>query len=83
MIKKIFSNTFVNLAFILGIGVLVLWLALKDDPETVIATIKGANLLILVLAVFVVFLWQLMVGLCLKVLTNITHPEYKISDLCL
>ena len=80
MIKKIFSNTFVNLGLILAIGALVLWLVLKDDPQTVLASIASADPMLILVALLAVFLWQFMVGLCLKVLTNITHPEYKASQ---
>ena len=80
MIKKIFSNTFVNLGFIIAIGAFVLWLVLKDDPDVILNTIASADPWILLLALFLVFVWQFMVGLCLKVLTNITHPEYRASQ---
>lgn len=75
-IKKLFKNTFFNIALIFGLAGLVLYFTLRNDGEAVMATLKQVNVIGLIglIALMVFERWLLGWGLASE--CRLTHPKY-------
>ncbi len=78
--KRLFSNYGLNILFIILIGALVIGFSLSLGGEGIIDVIKNVDPLGIGIVLFVVLVWQFVIGIILVVLTRITHPQYKVRE---
>ena len=78
--KSIFSNYTINAIFIILIGVLMIALSFGIGGEGIVDVLKMIDIMDIILVIFIVLLWQFVIGLILVVLTRISHPKYKVID---
>lgn len=80
-LKKAANSYWFNISLIAVITLIVLSVTFKvTNVEDMITLFKNANVFLLGLALFFVFLWQFLVGLGLTLITRITHPKYKVRS---
>lgn len=77
--KKL-NKLFFNVIFIIVVGVLVIIATLSSNFKDVVNTLVNIRVSWLLLAIFITFLWQFLIGLILTVLTRFLHKDYKIRD---
>jgi len=75
-IKKLLQNTVFNILLILALTILVLYFSLKDNGETVLATLRQADIRILVFLFFLMIFERAMLGWGLALECKQSHPHY-------
>lgn len=78
--KKLFSQTWFTILYILILSGLALGLALYDSLDVVVQTLKQINILILVIMAFWGLLPFMIHGLILKLMASHMCPKYKYRD---
>ena len=75
-IKKLFSNTYFNIALIFALAGLVLFFTLKNDGEAVIQTLKNVSIPGLIALVSLMVFERFLLGWGLASECRLTHPKY-------
>lgn len=75
-IKKLFSNTYFNIALIFALAGLVLYFTLKNDGEAVIRTLKNVSVPGLIALIGLMVFERFLLGWGLASECRLTHPKY-------
>lgn len=78
--KKLFSQTWFTILYILVLSTLALGLALYDSFDVVIATITSVNKILLLVMAFWGLLPYIIHGFILKLMANHMMPKYRFID---
>lgn len=74
---KLFKSYTFNIIFALSITGFVLWITLKDNYRQVFQILTHANILWILFTIGLVLFYHGMIGLVLKMLVNISNPNYR------
>ena len=75
--KNKFQSYFLNVVLILSLTTFVLYFTLKDNYVETFALLKHAKLSWLFIVFAAAILYQAIIGLILKIITNMSNSEYK------
>jgi uncharacterized protein (TIRG00374 family) len=75
-LKKLFSSYLFNIALIIGLTGLVVYLTVRDNPQEIFSALEHADPLWMLVIVAMVISIRLFSGFAIKQECNLTHPEY-------
>mgnify|MGYP000033783752 FL=1 len=76
-LRKLFSNYVFNIALIIGLSALVVYLTVKDNPKEIFDQLRTAHPLWILAIVIAVVMIRVFSGMAITYECNLTHPEYK------
>ena len=78
-LKRLFSNYVFNIALIVGLSALVVYLTVRDNPAEIFDRLKNADKVWLVLIMLAMLAFRVLNGYALKLETNLSRPEYTLT----
>ena len=79
-LKRLFSNYVFNIALIVALSGLVVYLTVRDNPTEVFERLQKADRLWIVLIMAAMLLFRVLNGYALKLEANLSRPEYSLAD---
>ena len=79
-LKRLFSNYVFNIALIVALSALVVYLTVRDNPTEVFERLQKADRLWIVLIMAAMLLFRVLNGYALKLEANLSRPEYSLAD---
>ena len=77
-LKRLFSNYVFNIALVIGLSALIVYLTVRDNPAEVFDRLKQADRFWLLLIMAAMILFRVLNGYALKLETNLSRPEYTL-----
>ena len=78
--KKKISSYFFNIILVFSLTAIVLYLTLKDNYVETIELIRNAKLSWIIVVVSLALLYQVIIGLILKTITNMSNKKYSLKQ---
>ena len=79
-LRKLFSNYLFNIALIIGLSALVVFLTVKDNPTEIFERLKSADRLWIAVIICGIVLIRVFSGMAITMECNLTHPEYTLRQ---
>ena len=79
-LKSLFGNYYFNFALIVIFTGVVMYVSLYKNLEAVMAVVANASIFWMVIVVLLAYFLQVIDGLVLKTLANISHPNYSLAN---
>ena len=79
-LRKLFSNYLFNIALIIGLSVLVVYLTIKDNPAEIFEQLQTADRVWVLVIVVSVIMIRVFSGMAITHECNLTHPEYTLRQ---
>lgn len=79
-LRSLFNNYYFNFGLIIFFTVVVFYFTLSGNVQKVIIALQEINFFWLAIVILLTLLVQLFIGIVLKVLANITNPDYNVGQ---